>query len=104
MSSDKRSVVAATLGLALCHASAAVPEWRSGSLQTIYTDPSDVVLVLNQPGPCGSNFYYIPRTNTNFKEFYAAMLLAFAAGKNVSIYIVSCSSDRNVLSHGNVTQ
>lgn len=82
----------------------AIPEWRGGTIQTVYSDPSDIVFAINgAPGPCGSSFYHIKRTNENFKEFYGLVLTAFATGKNVNVYISGCASDRNILSHGNVT-
>lgn len=83
---------------------AAVPEWKTGTLQEVYVDPSDIVLILSEPGPCGSTMYHIQRANTNFKELYAAMLVAFSSGKTVSLDVVSCVNDRNIVSHGSVKQ
>lgn len=82
-------------------AAAALPDWRFGQLKMIHADPGDVVLTLNQAGPCGSSFYHIRKTNANFKEFYSLMLTAFSTGMTVNLYVVSCENDRNILSHGN---
>jgi hypothetical protein len=87
------------------HVFAAVPEWRNATIVQIYADPGDIVLQLSGAnGPCGSTLYHIQRANTNFKEFYAAMLTALALNKNVSVYVMSCSGDRNIVSHGSVFQ
>lgn len=100
-------VVHALMILAILMASgrsvgAAVPEWRSGQVKAIHVDSYDIVLTFSQAGPCGSSFYHIVRSNPNFKEMYSAMLLAFGAGKNVSLYVTSCGNDRNILSHGSI--
>lgn len=76
----------------------------SGGVTRVYTDPSDIVFVMSTTGPCGSAAFHIQRTNTNFKEFYAAMLTALVASKTVSVNVVSCSSDRNIVSHGSIIQ
>lgn len=39
------------------------------------------------PGACGGNRYIIPSTNTNKKEAYASLLLAFATGSPVRLYV-----------------
>ncbi len=82
------------------------PAWFAGSISMIYVDPSDVVLKLKHnnsyvTGPCGSYYYHIRRSNDNFTEFYSLVLAAYAAQRNVSVRVTSCSGDRNILSHGN---
>ncbi len=99
-----RNVIALAAAAAFCTGVHAVPEWRTGTLTEIYTDPSDVVLVLSVAGPCGSTMYHIQRTNQNFREFYAALLTAFASGRTVSLVVVSCANSRNYVSHGSVKQ
>jgi hypothetical protein len=74
--------------------------WVSGKPTVIYTDPSDVVVVLNKAGPCGSAFYHIQRSKTNFKEFSTLAENAFIYGKSLSFDVTNCSGDRNILSHG----
>ena len=89
--------------LSICAAQQAyaVAEWRSGMIQVVYADPADAIVTLSSAiGPCGSTNYQIPRTNANFKEFYALMLTAFVAKKKVNLYVTSCWGDRNILSHG----
>lgn len=90
------------LSMVLAGPADALPEWRTGTIQQIYVDPGDVVLILSVSGPCGSTMFHIPRGNVNFKEFYAAMLIAFTEGKTVSVHIASCSDERNILTHGSV--
>lgn len=68
----------------------------------IYADPSDVVVVLDNAGPCGSKYFHIQRTNTNFKEFNALVLSAFTSGKTLHFFVASCNGDRNILSHGSM--
>lgn len=66
----------------------------------VFADPSDVVVVLDTAGVCGSRFFHIQRVNKNFKELTAVALTAFSAGKNMRLFVASCSGDRNILSHG----
>ena len=68
---------------------------------TFMVNKSDVVFsIQNQPGPCGSGLYHIQRTNTNFKEFYGIVLSAFLVGKNISVDVGSCASNRNIAVQG----
>ncbi len=105
MTYTKRLLIAAALLIALAAQNAyAVAEWRSGIVQTVYADPADAIVILaGVPGPCGSTIYQIPRTNVNFKEFYALMLTAFVAKKTVNLFVAACVNDRNMLSHGNAS-
>jgi hypothetical protein len=70
----------------------------------VYADPSDVVVGLDTAGPCGSKFFHIQRTNTNFKELTAVVLTAYSSGKSLRLFVASCASDRNILSHGSTFQ
>lgn len=81
-------------------------EWREGMIQKLYVDPSDVVLQMDTSGPCGSNFFHVRRSNTDFHELYAAILMAKGDGLRVGLAVVDCDEgdpgvlDRNVVSHG----
>jgi hypothetical protein len=71
-----------------------------GKPQEVFADPSDVVVVLDTAGSCGSRFFHIQRANANFKELTAVVLTAFSSGKTLRLFVISCSGDRNILSHG----
>jgi hypothetical protein len=66
----------------------------------VFADPSDVVVVLDTAGICGSRFFHIQRVNRNFKELTAVALTGYSAGKSLRLFVASCSGDRNILSHG----
>ena len=74
--------------------------WRNGKPTVVYSDPSDVVVVLNVAGPCGSSFYHIQRTRTNFSVFSDLVKQAFLWNKSLAFDVTACSGDRNILSHG----
>lgn len=74
--------------------------WKKGKIVEIYADPSDIVLVLDQAGPCGSNFYIIRRNNQNFSEFTSLMYTAAASRQMVNLSVSACENDRNIISHG----
>jgi len=74
----------------------------TGRALEVFADPSDVVIVLDTPGSCGSSFFHIQRSNPNFKEFAAVALTAVSTKRSMRLFIASCAGDRNVLSHGSV--
>jgi hypothetical protein len=93
--------------LILASALVAVPglaraQWALGSIMTVFIDPADLVLVLSQPGSCGSSYFTVSRGNANFKEMVALSLTAFAASKDVSLWVTGCAGNRQVVSHGGV--
>lgn len=81
-------------------------EWRSGHIQKLYIDPSDVVIQLDEYGPCGSNFFHIRRSNVNFAELFASVLTAKSRNMTVGFAVIDCAEDdpgvltRNVADHG----
>lgn len=68
----------------------------------VFADPSDVVVSLDTAGSCGSKYFHIQRTNTNFKELTAVALTALSSEKGLRLFVASCSGDRNILSHGSM--
>lgn len=74
----------------------------SGKIVRIYADPSDVVVVLDRGGPCGSTLFHFQRANENFKEIVSLMYLAAASKYSVDIVVAGCANDRNIASHGSV--
>lgn len=72
---------------------------KTGKVIAVYADPSDFVVHADIAGDCGSNFYHIQRSRSNFKEASAVMLTAFSLGKRLILFVESCSGDRNILSH-----
>jgi hypothetical protein len=76
-----------------------------GKPLNVYADPSDVVILLDTAGSCGTAFFHIRRTNANFKELTAVALTAFATGKRMYLVTDHCEGGpagnaRNILSHG----
>ena len=76
----------------------------SGKIIAVYGDPSDFVVQLDTNGRCGSNFFHTQRVNANFREMTAVALTAFATGKTMGFFVVSCGGDRNITSHGFVAR
>ena len=72
----------------------------TGRIVRIYADPSDVVVVLNKGGPCGSPLFHFQRSSENFKEITSLMYLAAASNYDVDIVVATCANDRNIASHG----
>jgi hypothetical protein len=77
-----------------------------GMLVAVYADPSDVVAELDTPGDCGTKYFHIQRSQTNFKEVAATILTAFSTTKRMNLFIQGCRGTppnaRNILSHGGV--
>ncbi len=73
---------------------------KIGKVTAVYADPSDFVVELDVAGDCGSKFYHVQRSRLNFKEAVAVFLTAYSTGKTVTLFVESCSGDRNILSHG----
>jgi hypothetical protein len=73
-----------------------------GRPTVVYADPSDVVVGLDTAGSCGSNLFHIQRSKDNFRELSAIVLIALSTGKRLTLFVESCSQDRNILSHGAV--
>jgi hypothetical protein len=76
----------------------------TGKPLEVFADPSDVVVGLDKPGPCGSAFFHIQRANENFKELTAVVLTAYASGKSLRLVVddSKCSGTRNVIVVGSV--
>jgi hypothetical protein len=72
---------------------------KTGKVIAVYADPSDFVVHADVAGDCGSNFYHIQRSRTNFREASAVMLTAFSLGKRLILFVESCNGDRNIVSH-----
>lgn len=75
-------------------------EMKVGRVTAVFADPSDFVVELDVAGECGSKFYHIQRSRQNFKETVAVFLMAYATGRKLTLFVESCSGDRNILSHG----
>ena len=95
-----------SLGLALAGTAIgqSAPTVTNGVPVNVFADPSDMVIELDQPGRCGSRYFHIQRSKTNFKEVTAVMLTAFATGKRFVAFVEGCAGDRNLLSSGYVTR
>lgn len=74
--------------------------WVNGKPSIVYADPSDVVVVLSNAGPCGSKFFHIQRAKVNFKELTSLAENALLYNKSLAFDVTDCSGDRNILSHG----
>lgn len=71
----------------------------TGIVQGLFADPTDFVISLDKPGRCGSIFFHIQRSAMNFKEVVTVETTAFAMGKPLTAFTVSCISDRNIIDH-----
>lgn len=71
-----------------------------GKVAILSADPSDVVITLDKNGPCGTAYFHVQRTNQNFSEMTALAMTAFAGGKTMALFVTSCATDRNIISHG----
>lgn len=75
-----------------------------GRVIHVFADPNDMVIQLDQNGRCGSNYFHVQRTSTNFNEMTAVALTAFSTEKTMTMFVASCSSERNIVSHGYVSR
>lgn len=82
--------------------SQAQPGWVGGKIINIWADPSDVVLRLDQNGPCNTNMFNIRRTNVNFSELVSLMYTAGTAGTHVGLFVSGCDGDRNIVAQGSM--
>ena len=76
----------------------------AGMAINVFAEPQDFVVELDRPGRCGSKYFHILRSSVNFKEMVAVALTAFATSKPLTFFVVSCSGDRNIISHGYVSK
>jgi hypothetical protein len=72
----------------------------AGVIVIIAGDPQDFVIQLDKNGRCGSPYFHMQRSSTNFKEMVALELTAFATGKTMTLFTTGCAGDRNIMSHG----
>lgn len=77
-----------------------LPVWKAGKINSVYADPSDVVVIMDSNGPCGSPMFNIRRSSANFIEMTALMYTAAASNRQISLNVASCDGDRNAVSHG----
>jgi hypothetical protein len=89
--------------LAAAPASAQPLTHAAGKVSSVYADPSDLVILMNVAGSCGSNFFHVKRASANFHEMTDVALTAYQTGRTLGLYVKGCQGDRNVLSHGYVT-
>lgn len=96
---SRLSIFAAVAALGLAGAAHA-QSVTAGSILNIAADPQDFVVELERAGPCGSRYFHVQRSNVNFREMAALSLTAFAASRPMTMFVVSCAGDRNIISHG----
>ena len=77
-----------------------MPAAVDGKIAILSVEVSEVVIGLDRNGPCGSTYFHIQRTAQNFSELTALAMTAFAGGKGMRLFVVSCSGDRNIIDHG----
>lgn len=78
-------------------------EINNVTISRVYIDPTDIVVLTNTANQCGSNFFHLPRSNTNFKEVFAFILLAYKNQTTINFAVQdSCNGDRKFISHGSV--
>lgn len=97
-----RTVVLAA-ALLVAGAAQATHEVNNITISRVYIDPSDIVVLTNTANGCGSNFYHLPRGNTNFKEVFAFIFLAYKGQLPINFAVQdSCNGDRVEISHGSM--
>jgi hypothetical protein len=97
-----RSSLAATLVIGMMALISSIQLARAdveGLVVVLFADPSDFVVLLDKPGHCGSSFFHIKRSSTNFKEMVALFMTAFSLSKRVHAVDDSCEGNRNIMSH-----
>ncbi|HEX8622819.1 MAG TPA: hypothetical protein VF718_12705 [Allosphingosinicella sp.] len=99
----KRHLLIALLALPLAATPALALTHSAGKVSSVYADPSDLVILMTVAGSCGSNFFHVKRSSANFREMTDVALTAYQTGRTLGLYVKSCEGDRNVLSHGYVT-
>ena len=70
-----------------------------GEVLVLFADPSDFVFLMDKNGHCGSAFFHVKRTNTNFKEVVALLITALSTRKSVHAVDTTCEGTRNVITH-----
>jgi len=98
-SSVLSGLIGSLLGFAIW-SSPAQAQAVAGLITIIAGDPEDFVVQLDKNGPCGSPYFHMKRSSMNFKEMVGVELTAFAMGKPLTVFVTSCVSDRNIISHG----
>lgn len=73
----------------------------------VFADPSDIVVALDTNTAivgqsCASKYFHFQRTNMNFKELTAMAISALVSGNGMRLFVISCSGDRNIVSHGSI--
>lgn len=71
-----------------------------GRVVILAADPGDLVIQLDKPGQCGSPYFHVQRTNTNFREMSALAMTAFGGDRRMALFVTGCAGDRNIISHG----
>jgi hypothetical protein len=101
----KRNLIAllAVIFSAIAHPVSANEEINGVTINRVYVDPSDVVVLTDTSNGCGSNFFHLPRSNDNFKEMHAYMFLAFKNQTTINFNVTDgCQGDRRFISHGSM--
>ena len=99
----RASAAASLLAFAMMGASTRIAlsqEVVTGNIDIIAADPGDFVIQLDKAGRCGSKYFHVRRTNSNFKEMVALALTTFATNRVMVVFVVDCGGDRNIISHG----
>jgi hypothetical protein len=83
--------------------SASVNDRYIGTINKLYVDPVDIVLIFDKNSKCGTAYFQLPSSNDNFERMYSLLLAASLSGKQVDLEVTHCSTtNKAIISHGSV--
>jgi len=80
----------AFFGMLATTSAAQAQDNASGFVKHVYFEPHSFVVLLSNPGRCGTGYFYISRTEPNFKEVVAGVLTAIATNRQVIMTVTGC--------------
>lgn len=99
----KHILVTGVLLGAVAFPALATHEINGITINRVYIDPTDVVVLTNTANGCGSTFFHLPRSNQNFKEMHGYIFLAFKNQTQINFAVQDmCNGDRVDISHGSM--
>lgn len=99
----KQALVTSVLLTPVAFPALATHEVNGITINRVYIDQTDVVVLTNTANGCGSSFFHLPRSNQNFKELHGYIFLAFKNRTPINFAVQdTCNGDRVDISHGSV--
>jgi hypothetical protein len=76
----------------------------NGNVTFIFGEPNALVIQLSQSGMCGSQYFQLDRVKANYKDTMAIALTALATNKTMTLWVIGCVGDRNIISQGSIAR